>query len=134
MTDLLKNNPVSTVDTRSVVHSMSSPCERAKRLTMRKSGSRLALYAVVAVAISFMTFTDAARAQQITTLEQAASEVRSRHKGAQILKAEPRVRSDGSKIFRFRLLTKDGMVKTIKISSDADRSGKDNSRKKRNGQ
>jgi len=92
---------------------------------------RLSLYFFAIVAVTMLSFSEGAQAQKLFTLEEAASEVRERHEGARILKAEPKTRSDGSKVFRFRLLTSDGMVKTIRISADSDRSGNEQSRRKK---
>lgn len=105
--------------------------QQARQQAGQKIWRRLSLYAVVLIAAFILSISGPVQAQQIKTLEDAASEIRTRHEGAQILKAEPRVRSDGSKIFRFRLLTKDGMVKTIKIAPDSDRSGNGKTRKKK---
>jgi len=65
------------------------------------------------------------------SMDDAVSMVRSQYKGARILKAEPRLRDDGSQIYRFRLLTSDGMVKTIRIRAN-NKSGDKRSNKQRN--
>jgi len=90
----------------------------------------------VIAALATLSLSDSAVAQGPSTLEEAASEIRASHKGARILKAEPKTRSDGSKVFRFRLLTRDGVVKTIRLSPDADadtaaKSAGDEQRRKR---
>jgi len=93
---------------------------------------RITVYVFAAAAIAMLSFSGNATAQGIKTLEEAATEIRASHEGARILKAEPKTRSDGSKVFRFRLLTRDGMVKTIKIESDnATGDGKPRRKKKR---
>lgn len=131
MTEYLTQKARPEADSQCANRPSGSAVRSADGYIKQRIWRRLSLYVFVVAAALALSLSESVQAQQIKTLEDAASEVRARHEGAQILKAQPRVRSDGSKIFRFRLLTKDGMVKTIKISPDGEQPANDKTRKKK---
>jgi len=81
-------------------------------------GAVLALTMSLGLTVSFPGSAHA----QAASLEEATDQIKEIHPGCRVLRADTIVRDNGEKVYRLKVLTEDGTVKTVRVEASDENS------------